>query len=134
MAGLTQGPYTVEDFEDDVFVAGATFDSTSGTVRGTSATFSGFVTSSGTFGLTTEIFPDPISITFASPTSSVGLFFGNDDTCCASVFDANLDIFDAGGLIGTVSVTANMNDFADQFIGFVSDELVTSVVIRYGSG
>jgi hypothetical protein len=49
-------------------------------------------------------------------------------------FVASLDVFDAGGLIGTISLTANMNDFADQFLGFNSDELVTSVTLRYGSG
>lgn len=36
--------------------------------------------------------------------------------------------------IGTIGVTANMNDDVDQFIGFNSDEQVTSVTIRYGSG
>ena len=36
--------------------------------------------------------------------------------------------------IGTIGVAANMNDYVDQFIGFNSDEQVTSVTIRYGTG
>ncbi|WP_176445147.1 VPLPA-CTERM sorting domain-containing protein [Maliponia aquimaris] len=89
---------------------------------------------SGTTGLTTATFPRAITFTFASAVSSVGMFFGNDDTCCSGAFSAVLDIFGVGGALGSISVAANMNDAVDQFIGFVSDELVTSVSIRYGSG
>ena len=129
---LTGGPFTIEDFEDDIFEPGATYTAITGVLR-IGAGLDG-QTPSGVWGLSTDNFPDPITITFGVPASSVGLWFGNDDICCAQSFFANLDIFGPGGLIGTISVNANMNDFADQFIGFNSDELVTSVTIRYGAG
>ena len=131
-ASMTQGPYTFEDFEDNIFAPGITFSASSGIQR---VSGSG-VEHTGSFGLTTNDFPDPINLVldFGSPTSSVGLWFGNDDTCCSSGFTAFLDIFDVGGLIDTISVVANMNDVNDQFIGFVSDDLVTGVTLRYGSG
>ncbi len=131
---LTGGPFTIEDFEDDIFETGATYSAVSGVLRATAENFAADVTPSGEWGLSTNSFRDPITVTFAVPASSVGMWFGNDDTCCADSFFANLDIFGPGGLIGTISVDANMNDFADQFIGFNSDELVTSVTIRYGNG
>lgn len=132
VAGLTQGPYTLETFDDLALVPGVTASAASGL---DSADF-GLAPSypSGSTGLSTNSFPDPITFTFASAVSSVGMYFGNDDTCCASAFDAGLDIFGAGGLLGSIFVTANMNDAVDQFIGFISDELVTSVTIRYGLG
>lgn len=133
VAGLTQGPYTLETFDDLALVPGVTASASSGIAQATTSFSPSFP--SGTSGLTTGTFPDPITFTFASAASSVGMFFGNDDTCCTtSVFDAALDIFGAGGLIDTIFVTANMNDETDQFIGFISDEAVTSVTIRYGSG
>lgn len=133
-ADLGPGPFTLENFEDGVFESGAVYSSSSGVRILSAASASGSVTPSGVNGLSTNSFPDPIKLTFSSATSSVGLFFGNDDTCCAASFTAFLDIFDLSGLIGTIGVTANMNDFADQFLGFTSDEMVTSVVVRYGSG
>lgn len=133
-AGVGPGPVTLENFEDASFMPGATYSSTSGTVLALASSFAGGVTPSGVSGLSTTSFPDPITITFASPASSVGMFFGNDDTCCSAGYTAFLDIFDSSGLIGTISVVANMNDFADQFLGFTSDQAVTSVKIRYGTG
>ena len=131
-AQLTQGPYVLETFDDLALEPGVTASASSGLLLvglGLAPSFP-----SGTTGLSTLDFPDPITFTFATPASSVGMFFGNDDTCCASGFDANLDIFGTGGLIGTISVTANMNDSVDQFIGFISNEMVTAVTLRYGSG
>jgi len=129
-AGMTQGPYSVEDFEDDAFVPGAAYSASSGVRR-----FSGSgVEHAGSWGLTTNRAPEPITIAFDVPASSVGLWFGNDDRCCSAGFTASLDIFDTSGLIGTISLVANMNDINDQFLGFISDELVTSVTLRYGSG
>lgn len=93
-----------------------------------------WVTPSGVSGLGSITAPASITIDFALPASAVGLWFGNDSTCCSAGFDANLDIFGASGLLGTISVTANMNDFADQFIGFNSDQSVTSVTLRFGNG
>ena len=131
LAGMTQGPYTFEDFEDDTFVSGITFSASSGVRR-----MSGSFPHTGSFGLTTNSFPDPISLVLdlGSPASSVGLWFGNDDLCCSTGFTAFLDIFDSSGLIDAISVVANMNDINDQFLGFVSDESVTGVSLRYGSG
>ena len=129
-AGMTQGPYLVENFEDAIFVPGATFTASSGIRR-----FSGDgVEHTGAWGLTTNSFPDPITISFGVTASSMGLWFGNDDTCCSSGFTANLDIFAVSGLLGTISIVANMNDRNDQFLGFISNELVTSVTHRYGTG
>jgi hypothetical protein len=132
---LTGGPFTVEDFEDDIFEPGITYSASSGLQRLTASSAAGGVTPSGLWGLSTNEFPDPISLTLdlGTPATSMGMWFGNDDLCCSAGFVANLDIFGSGGLIGTISLTANMNDFADQFLGFNSDELVTSVTLRYGS-
>lgn len=130
---LGPGPTTVETFEGAIG-SGVTYSAAGGTRVGTACGFAGCGTPSGSLGLTTNVFPRAITMAFAAPTSSVGMFFGNDDTCCSGGFTAFLDVFDVGGLIGTVSVVANMNDLADQFIGFTSNEMVTSVVIRYGSG
>jgi PEP-CTERM motif-containing protein len=129
------GAANVEDFEDAGFDPFYTFSASSGTRRLTSASASSGVTSSGTWGLTTNSFPDPISIAFANPVFGAGMFFGNDDRCCTAGFTAFLDIFDAGNvLLGTVGVVANMNDFVDQFIGFTSDTAASSMTIRYGTG
>ncbi|QIE40849.1 VPLPA-CTERM sorting domain-containing protein [Rhodobacteraceae bacterium SC52] len=132
VAGLTQGPYSLETFDDLTLVPGVTASASTGLALATTSFAPTFP--SGTTGLTADGFPDPITFTFASAASSVGMFFGNDDTCCSSGFSANLDIFGTSGLLGTLSVAANMNDSVDQFIGFISDEAVTSVTIRYGSG
>ena len=127
---MTQGPYTTEDFEDAAFTPGATYNAASGVrLLGGSG-----IEHTGRSGLSTNTFPNPITISFAMPTSSVGLWFGNDDVCCSSGFTAFLDIFGTTGLIGTISEVANMNDINDQFLGFISDESVTSVNLRYGSG
>lgn len=129
-AGMSQGAYTTEDFEDGSFEPGATYSAASGVRR-----LGGFgLQHAGNFALTTNSFPEAITISFASPTSSVGLWFGNDDLCCSQGFTAFMDVFDANGLIATLSVVANMNDVNDQFIGFISDAHVTSVTLRYGSG
>ncbi|MBU2712421.1 PEP-CTERM sorting domain-containing protein [Zooshikella harenae] len=133
-AGMSQGPYALEDFEDASFVSGFTASASSGVSTVSAGTYASGGTPSGTSGLSTGTFPDPIMVAFATPASSVGMYFGNDDTCCSSTFTAFLDIFDVGGLIGTIGVVANMNDFADQFIGFISDEAVTKVTLRYGTG
>jgi hypothetical protein len=130
------GSLVVEDFEDEVFVPGVTFSSNSGVQRYTSGVASGGVTTSGIWGLSTIISPEPIVFEFAfsQPARSVGMFFGNDDTCCASTFTAYLDVFGAPGLLGTIGVEANMNDYVDQFLGVNSDTPITSVQLRYGSG
>ncbi|MBC7982937.1 MAG: PEP-CTERM sorting domain-containing protein, partial [Candidatus Obscuribacterales bacterium] len=133
-AGMTQGLYSIENFEDSLFVPGVTFSAPSGVRQLSAWAASSSSTSSGLYGLSTNNFPEPLTMTFAVPTSSVGMYFGNDDRCCAEPFTAYLDIFGTAGSLGTISVVANMNDFADQFIGFTSDEVINRVSIRYGSG
>lgn len=129
---LTGSPFTVEDFEDNIFQPGASYAANSQLRRFSSNAASSGVTSSGRFGLGTQRFPDQITISFAQPASSVGLWFGNDDQCCSTGFTTFLDIFNANGLLDSINVEVNLNDFTDQFIGFNSNELVTQVRIRYG--
>lgn len=133
-AGLTQGPYTLETFESGITTPGVTYSSSTGVRQVGAGGFASGGTPSGLYGLSTNGYPDPITLTFAAPASSVGMYFGNDDTCCSTGFTAYLDAFGSSGLLGTISVVANMNDLADQFIGFVSDEQVQRVTIRYGNG
>lgn len=133
VGGLTQGPYTLHDFEAGASGPGAGYSSVTGILSASASSYASGGTPSGTLGLSASSL-DPITISFGAAASSVGLFFGNDDTCCSSGFTAFMDIFDISGLIGTIGVVANMNDFADQFLGFISDEAVTSVKVRYGSG
>ena len=130
------GSLVVEDFEDEALVPGVTFSSNSGVARLTSAAASADVTTSGLWGLSTNNSPEPILFDFAfsQPARSVGMYFGNDDTCCTTGFTAYLDVFGAPGLLGTLGVQANMNDYVDQFLGVNSDTPITSVQLRYGSG
>jgi hypothetical protein len=129
------GSLVVEDFEDASFVPGVTFSSNSGIILLTSSSASGSVTTSGILGLST-IGLEPIDFDFANsqPARSVGMFFGNDDTCCSTGFTAYLDVFGASGLLGTIGVQANMNDYVDQFLGVNSDTPITRVQLRYNSG
>ena len=136
-AQLTQGPYSLETFDDLSFVPGVTITGTSplAIADSTSAPYY----PSGNTGLMltelpTEFLGANFNISFASPASSVGMFFGNDDTCCSIGFSANLDLFTSSGYLTTISVAANMNDGVDQFIGFNSDQLISSVSLRYGTG
>lgn len=126
---LSPGPFTLHDFESVAGGPGATYSAIDGVVLGAAGT-----PHSGTSALTTNSFPQPITITFDKPVTAFGLWFGNDDLCCTTGFDANLDVYDANGFLATISLTANLNDDHDQFLGFNSSELVTSVVLRYGSG
>ena len=127
-AASLNGPVVIEDFEDAVFVPGVSFSASS---RTTSAAASSGVTTSGVFGLLSATFPQPITMTFTSPVYSAGLYFGNDEPSFS--FQAFLDLFQGATLIITFAVTANRNDFVDQFIGFNSDVGVTSMSVRYGS-
>lgn len=105
------------------FDAGSTID--------TAAGFAGNVTSSGAFGLASGTFPSNIEATLSSSYNAVGLVFGNDDTCCSNGFNARLSVFNGATLIGSVIVAANMNDFADQFIGLSSTTAFNRVTIDY---
>ncbi|WP_163831182.1 hypothetical protein [Spartinivicinus ruber] len=133
VSGLgSQANFKIENFEDDQLSSGIKFSSSTGTYRAPADIFSSSNTPSGKYGLTTNSYPDPISMTFTNPITALGLFFGNDDSCCTNNFTAYLDIFTDSGEIETISTDANMNDWTDQFIGFVSETLITKVVFRYG--
>lgn len=108
--------------------ANITFDATA--QFGTAASWAGSVTSSGVRGLVEHVSNEPLTATLAVDAFEVGMFFGNDDFNLP--FDAILSVFDAGNtLLGTVSVPANRNDFADQFIGLHSDTAFRSVSVSY---
>lgn len=134
VSGLGAGPLKVENFEDNIFVSGISFSAPNGIQRVGSGSFSSGVTPSGTMGLTTNMYGQAITMNFSTPTSALGLYFGNDDRCCSNGFTAYLDIFGSAGQLGTIGVAANMNDYTDQFLGFTSDQNVTRVTLRYGSG
>ena len=42
-----------------------------------------------------------------------------------------MDIHDTNGYLTSIGIEANMNDLNDQFLGFISDELVTQISIQY---
>jgi hypothetical protein len=125
-------PLAFEDFEDANIDPFFTFTSTTGVLR-YSAGWG--VNHTGDWGLSTNNFPDPITVTFAAPITTAGMWFGNDDLCCSAGFTAYLDVFGAGNTwLGAVGVVANMDDINNQFIGFLSDTPVYYTTIRYGSG
>lgn len=129
---LSSDPFHLHDFETIVGGIGATYESGLGVLVDNAGTIASGTTTSGTNVLTTGGVGAPIAISFDAPVSSVGLSFGNDEPSVGD-FSAFLDIYDASGLLGSVSVAANGNDFVDQFIGFNSDELVTQVSVRYAT-
>lgn len=93
------------------------------------------VTTSGVNGLISATFPDTIDASLSTGYNAVGLFFGNDDTCCSTGFSAVLSVYDGAFFLGSVSVAANMNDFVDQFIGLSSTTAFDRVTIDYaGAG
>lgn len=92
---------------------------------------------SGLFGLIEAspftVGPDNLA-NFSIGVYQVGMFFGNDDRCCTSGFTATLSAYDSlDNLIGSVSVVANMNDSADQFLGIQTDTLIFKTVLDYGT-
>ena len=133
--GGMAGAVTTLDFEGgQINNPDVTFEAGSTLVNATPK--SSGVTTSGVFGLH-EAAPyngGPENLaTFTSGVYQVGMFFGNDDTCCTSGFDATLSVYNlANQLIGSVSVTANMDDFVNQFIGIQTDELIFRSVLDYG--
>jgi hypothetical protein len=126
---LSTRPLVVEDFEDDTFLPGLGFN---GVRRVTSQAAASGVTTSGTFGVISSTSPGgPIDIFFSQPIVSMGLTFGNDAPV-APHFTAFLDAFADSTLVGSVGVAANMNDFADQFIGFNSSVAISHVRFHFG--
>lgn len=103
---------------------------TSGSLQ--SSAGASFVTTSGTQDLMSAAFPGTLEANLSSSFTTVGLFFGNDDTCCASSFDAILSVYNGATFLGSVQVSANMNDWVDQFIGLSSTEAFNRVTVSYG--
>ena len=123
----------VNDFESAknagpiTFDAGSQLFSASGAAHGQ--------TSSGTNGLLSGGYSfASITATLAGAYTAVGLYFGNDDTCCASGVNATLSVYSGASFLGSVTVAGNMNDYADQFIGLSSTEGFDRVVLSYDSG
>lgn len=132
--GALNGPLTTHDFEAGPSGPGATYTTNNAPIQhANSCNFnsgSGCVTPSGAFGIGASSFTT-MTITFANAAGAVGLYFGNDDTCCSGVFTAMLEAYNGAGLIGSVGVVANMNDAADQFLGFNSTVAVDYVNFYY---
>ncbi len=121
---MDQGPYVLEDFEDTNYISGVDLSFLS--------RYSGAgVEHSGSYGAHNST--NDISFIFDQGISSFGLWFGNDDTCCSSGFSAYLDAYTSTGLIGSVSLVANMNDINDQFLGFTSNDNIVSVTFRHSA-
>lgn len=128
-------PLHLETFEGNTYDPFYTFTSTGGLIPGDAVNLTHDVTPSGEWGLTTWPARHTIHIGFAGPVFAGGMWFGNDDSEYEDSLVVSLDLFGAGDtLLGTVSVVANMNDWADQFIGFTSDTPVHAALVRYGSG
>lgn len=115
------------DFETSVNNADITFDGTASRFASASATSS--VTPSGEWGLLESRFDAPLTGTLSTHTTAVGFWFGNDDF--GLVFDAILELFDGVTSLGSVSVTSNANDYADQFIGASSTVAFDSFQFTY---
>lgn len=127
---FTSVSQVVLDFESPAFnVPPVTFDAT--TARFTSLDASGGVTTSGMWGLFEgDYLNDPMRAEFAVDVQEVGMYFGNDDF--GLTFNAVLEAFDANNVsLGSVSVTSNVNDLVDQYIGLRSDAPIRAVGISY---
>ena len=115
------------DFESVIDTTYFNFDDTASLIHKDIAT--GGVTSSGDYGLVEYRSDEPLTCILSQAAYEVGMFFGNVNW---GAFDAVLEVYDAGNaLLGNVSVTANINDWADQFIGLSSDVAFNRVDIRY---
>lgn len=89
-------------------------------------------TSSGSWGY--GVFPPTnIEASLSTYFTEVGMFFGNDDRCCEASTDAVVSVYDGVNFLGSVSLAANMNDTADQFIGLGSTDPFNRVVVSYTS-
>lgn len=89
-------------------------------------------TSSGAYGL--GVFsPANIEANFSTPFTAIGMYFGNDDTCCTRNVDAILSVYNGATFLGSVSVSANMNDTADQFIGLSSTDPFDRFILSYSN-
>jgi hypothetical protein len=117
----------LNDFESTVNNASVSFDAQASLQP--SGTWTEGVTPSGTQGLVESLGDAPLNGTFSSYYTSMGFWFGNDDFGLG--FDAILEVFDGATSLGAVSLAANRNDFADQFIGLTSDTAFNKFQISY---
>lgn len=132
--GALNGPLTTHDFEAGPSGAGATYSiNNSSPVHAAACSYNqaGCITPSGAFGIGSGNSFSTMTITFANAAGSFGLYFGNDDSCCSGVFTAMLEAYNGAGLIGSVGLVANMDDGADQFVGFNSTVAVDYVNFYY---
>jgi hypothetical protein len=116
-------------FESGINSGPVTFGASASLMPASSA--AGGVTPSGTQGLWLVPTPltAPLVATLSSKYNAIGLIFGNDDF--GLVFDAILTVYDGAANLGSVIVTSNANDFADQFIGLSSTVAFDRVEISY---
>lgn len=131
--GGLNGTLTTHTFENGPGGPGATYSFSSGNVNWAAAcnyNQAACVTPSGSYGIG-GAGSSTMTILFANAVGSLGLYFGNDDRCCSNAFNAVLQAYNATGLVGSVSVLANMNDGADQFLGFNSTSAVTYAQLYY---
>ena len=117
----------INDFEITKDNAVVTFDSTA--ALDLASVWTSNVTPSGVRGLVENRGNEPLIGVLASPTTALGLWFGNDDF--SLVFDAILEVYSGATLLGSVSLAANRNDWADQFLGLQSDVAFDSFHVRY---
>lgn len=116
------------DFESSVNSDLWIFDSSASVAAASTAV--GGVTPSGVKGLSEPRGREPLVAFLLVDAFEVGMYFGNDDF--GTIFDAELAVFDLlGTLLGSVAVTSNGNDFADQFIGLRSDTPFRLVTLSY---
>lgn len=120
----------VNNFETAVNAGPVTFNS--GTQLFSACFASSCVTTSGSKGLLSQNAPATITASLSGDYKTVGMYFGNDDTCCSTGFSALLQVYNGAILLGGVSVVANMNDYVDQFIGLSSTTAFDKVTISYG--
>lgn len=121
-------PDGVVDFEAGLPSSGPVVFSSSATL-GDASVWTGSVTSSGSYGVVQSVSNGPLVATFSVPVKAVGFLFGNDDF--GYTFDVVLSAYQGANLLGQVSLGVNRNDFADQFLGLISDIDITAVEIAY---
>jgi hypothetical protein len=115
------------DFESTINTPEIVFSSAA--AFGTASSWTTNVTPSGMQGLSQSRLNGPLTATFNAPVRQAGFYFGNDDF--GLDFAVEVTAYGASGVLGTVSLSVNRNDHADQFIGLQSDSLITQISIAY---
>ncbi len=114
------------NFENSVDNTDATFSSTS---QALASSFASSVTPSGIYGISNNSSIEPLVGNLSSPTTAMGIWFGNDDFNLT--FDAILEVFNGATSLGSIRVQSNANDFADQFLGLSSTVAFDSFQVSY---